>query len=212
MRVATGITRIVNGQLIDGTGSAPVRDAVVMVDDRRITYAGPAIGAPVSATDVQQIDANGGTIMPGLVESHFHATYYNVLHLEDLDIKYPPEMVALQTTFNSRMALECGYTSARSAGCLFNTDVWLAEAIETDMVPGPRFVPGGQEICGAGGVMDWNPDFRKIGMEGVIIVVDGVDSARSAARRLVKAKIRRRRKLPGTASRMGRRAVDSFPL
>jgi len=34
--------------------------------------------------------------------------------------------------------------------------------------------------------MDWNPEFRKIGMEGVIIVVDGADEARSAARRLVK--------------------------
>jgi imidazolonepropionase-like amidohydrolase len=94
MRVATGITHIFNGQLIDGTGAEPVRDAVVVVDDGRISYAGPAIRAPQLAIDVQQIDAQGGTIMPGLIESHFHATYYNVLHLEDLDIKYPPEMVA----------------------------------------------------------------------------------------------------------------------
>ena len=176
MRIATGITRVFNGDLIDGTGSAPVRDAVVVVDNGRISYAGPAIGAPSLPTDVHEIDARGGTIMPGLIESHFHATYYNVLVLEDLDIKYPPEMVALQSTFNSRMALECGYTSARSAGCLFNTDVWLAEAIDSDIVVGPRFIPGGQEICGAGGLMDWNPEFRKIGMEGVIIVVDGPDS------------------------------------
>ncbi len=186
MRTEAGVTRIFNGQLVDGTGSPPTRDAIVMVDNGRITYAGPAAGAPAQAPNAQQIDANGGTIMPGLIESHFHATYFNVLHLEDLDIKYPPEMVALQTTFNSRMALECGYTSARSAGCLFNIDVWLAEAIETDMVPGPRFIPGGQEICGVGGLMDWNPDFRKIGMEGVVLLVNGVDAARSAVRRLVK--------------------------
>jgi imidazolonepropionase-like amidohydrolase len=186
MRGATGITHILNGDLIDGTGTAPVRDAVVVVDNDRIRYAGPAIGAPPLANDAREIDAKGGTIMPGLIESHFHATYFNVLVLEDLDIKYPPEMVALQSTFNSRMALECGYTSARSAGCLFNTDVWLAEAIDSDIVVGPRFIPGGQEICGAGGLMDWNPEFRKIGMEGVIIVVDGPDQARSAARRLVK--------------------------
>ena len=108
MRAGAGITRIFNGQLIDGTGTAPVRDAVVVVDGDRISYAGPAIGAPQLASDAQQIDAKGGTIMPGLIESHFHATYYNVLNLEDLDIKYPPEMVALQSTFNSRMALECG--------------------------------------------------------------------------------------------------------
>jgi imidazolonepropionase-like amidohydrolase len=186
MRFEPGYTRIHNGQLVDGTGAAPVRDAVVVIDNGRISYAGPAEGSPSVPAGVREIDANGGTIMPGLVEAHFHATYFNVLVLEDLDIKYPPEMVALQSTFNARMALECGYTSARSAGCLFNTDVWLAEAIDSDIVVGPRFVPGGQEICGAGGLMDWNPEFRKIGMEGVIIVVDGPDEARSAARRLVK--------------------------
>jgi imidazolonepropionase-like amidohydrolase len=186
MRFEPGYTRIHNGQLVDGTGAAPVRDAVVVIDNGRISYAGPAAGSPSVPAGVREIDANGGTIMPGLVEAHFHATYFNVLVLEDLDIKYPPEMVALQSTFNARMALECGYTSARSAGCLFNTDVWLAEAIDSDIVVGPRFVPGGQEICGAGGLMDWNPEFRKIGMEGVIIVVDGPDEARRAARRLVK--------------------------
>ncbi|MDH3704706.1 MAG: amidohydrolase family protein, partial [Acidimicrobiia bacterium] len=124
--------------------------------------------------------------MPGLIEAHWHATYHNIVALEELDIAYPPETVALHAAFNARLALECGYTSARSAGCLFNTDVALAAAIDSDLVPGPRFVPGGQEICGAGGLMDWNPEFRKIGMEGVILVVDGPDQARSAARRLVK--------------------------
>ena len=48
MRIATGTSRIFNGQLIDGTGAAPVRDAVVVVDGGRITYAGPAAGAPVT--------------------------------------------------------------------------------------------------------------------------------------------------------------------
>jgi imidazolonepropionase-like amidohydrolase len=106
--------------------------------------------------------------------------------LEDLDIAHPPETVAIHAAFNAKVALECGYTAARSAGCLFNIDVALAAGIDSDLVPGPRFVPSGQEICGAGGLMDWNPEFRKIGMEGVILVVDGADQARSAARRLVK--------------------------
>lgn len=132
------------------------------------------------------IDATGTTVIPGLVEAHWHASYFNIQVLEELDIAHPPETVSLHAAFNARLALECGYTSARSAGCLFNTDVALAAAIDADLLPGPRFVPGGQEICGAGGLMDWNPEFRKIGMEGVILVVDGPDQARSAARRLVK--------------------------
>jgi len=34
--------------------------------------------------------------------------------------------------------------------------------------------------------MDWNPDFRKIGMEGLVLLVNGPDEARVAVRKLVK--------------------------
>lgn len=34
--------------------------------------------------------------------------------------------------------------------------------------------------------MDWNPEFRKIGMEGLILLVSGADEARAAVRKLVK--------------------------
>ena len=34
--------------------------------------------------------------------------------------------------------------------------------------------------------MDWNPEFRKIGMEGLILLVNGPDEARKAVRKLVK--------------------------
>ena len=77
-----------------------------------------------------RIDAHGGTILPGLVEAHFHPTYFNVAALEDLDIKYPVEYVTLLASANARLALECGYTAARSGGSLFNIDVWLKKAIE----------------------------------------------------------------------------------
>lgn len=34
--------------------------------------------------------------------------------------------------------------------------------------------------------MDWNPEFRKIGMEGLVFIINGVEDARSAVRALVK--------------------------
>jgi len=120
------------------------------------------------------------------VEAHFHPTYFNVAALEDLDIKYPVEYVSMLAACNARLALECGYTSARSGGSLFNIDVWLKKAIESDLMIGPRLASSGREICGAGGLMDWNPDFRKIGMEGLILLVNGPDEARRAVRQLVK--------------------------
>jgi imidazolonepropionase-like amidohydrolase len=186
MKTAEGTTVVRNGQLIDGTGAAPVPEAVVVIESGRIAYAGPAAGAPQVGPDAGVIDARGGTIMPGLVEAHFHPTYFNVAALEDLDIKYPVEYVTLLAACNAKLALECGYTAARSGGSLFNIDVWLKRAIENDLVPGPRLAASGREICGVGGLMDWNPDFRRIGMEGLVLLINGPDEARAAVRKLVK--------------------------
>src|SRR5437763_110424 len=44
----------------------------------------------------------------------------------------------------------------------------------------------GREICGAGGLMDWNPDHLKLGMEGLILLINGPDEGRRAVRKLVK--------------------------
>ena len=196
MKLASGRTVVTNGQLIDGTGAPPIPNAELVIEDGRIAYAGPRRAGfqPASHTEspagtmpaLQQIDARGGTIMPGLVEAHFHPTYFNVAALEDLDIKYPVEYVTLLAAANAKLALECGYTAARSGGSLFNIDVWLKKAIEDDLMPGPRLAASGREICGVGGLMDWNPDYRKIGMEGLVFLVNGPDEARAAVRKLVK--------------------------
>lgn len=186
MKTATGTTIVFNGQLISGTGAAPVTDAALVIRNGRIAYAGPATAAPQLPPDAERIDARGGTIMPGLVEAHFHATYFNIAALEDLDIKYPVEYVSLLSSVNARLALECGYTAARSGGCLFNVDVWLKRAIEEDLIAGPRLASSGREICSAGGLMDWNPEFRKIGMEGLVFIINGQEEARKAVRALVK--------------------------
>jgi imidazolonepropionase-like amidohydrolase len=186
MKTATGTTLIHNGQLIDGNGGPPVQGAAVLVRDGQIAYVGPARGTPTINFNAATIDARGGTIMPGLVEAHYHPTYFNVAALEDLDIKYPVEYVTLLAAANAKLALECGYTAARSGGSLFNIDVWLKKAIENDLIPGPRLAASGREICGVGGLMDWNPDYRKIGMEGLVLLVNGPDEARAAVRKLVK--------------------------
>lgn len=186
MKTATGFTVISNGQLVDGNGGALVRDGVLLIQDGRISYAGPVAQAPPFPPGAQRIDARGGTIMPGLVEAHYHPTYFNVAALEDLDIKYPVEYVTLLASVNAKLALECGYTAARSGGSLFNIDVWLKKAIENDLVLGPRLTASGREICGVGGLMDWNPDYRRIGMEGLVLLVNGPDEARAAVRKLVK--------------------------
>ncbi|MEX0676893.1 MAG: amidohydrolase family protein [Pirellulales bacterium] len=186
MKTARGTTIIEHGQLVDGTGAAAVPEAAVVIRDGRIAYAGRAAGAPEVGPDATHLDAQGGTILPGLVEAHFHPTYFNVANLEDLDVKYPVEYVTLLAAANARLALACGYTAARSGGSLFNIDVWLKKAIEEELTPGPRLAASGREICGVGGLMDWNPDFRKIGMGGLVLLINGPDEGRRAVRKLVK--------------------------
>ena len=186
MKSAQGVTVIANGRLVDGNGGPPVDDAVVVVKDGKISYAGAAKGAPEVPQGAARIDAKGGTIIPGLVEAHFHPTYFNVAELADLDVKYPVEYVTILATCNAKLALECGYTAARSGGSLHNIDVWMKKAIEADIIPGPRLAASGREICGAGGLMDWNPDHMKLGMEGLILLINGPEEGRRAVRKLVK--------------------------
>ncbi len=66
-----GVVAIVNGTLVDGTGAPPVPDGVLLVQGDRILAAGPrsTFAIPRGAT---QIDARGGTILPGFINAHVH--------------------------------------------------------------------------------------------------------------------------------------------
>ena len=62
---------LVGAQLIDGTGSAPVADSVVVIRDGRIASAGTREATAVPA-GAEVIDVTGKTIIPGLVNLHVH--------------------------------------------------------------------------------------------------------------------------------------------
>ena len=185
MKTATGTTVITNGTLVDGTGAAPVPDAAVVVRDGRITYAGPCGRATSRPTRRRSTPAAARSCRAWSRPTSTRRTSTSPRSKTSTS-STRSRYVTLLAAPNTRLALECGYTAARSGGSLFNIDVWLKKAIEDDLVPGPRLAPSGREICGVGGLMDWNPDYRKIGMEGLILVINGPDEARSAVRKLVK--------------------------
>ncbi len=62
---------IVGGTLIDGTGHDPVPNSVVVIENGRITAAGPASSVQIPA-GAQKVDARGKTILPGLWDMHAH--------------------------------------------------------------------------------------------------------------------------------------------
>ena len=59
----------VNGLLIDGTGCEPIEKSLVLVDGKKIVYAGESKEVPA---DYEVRDISGKTIMPGLIDSHLH--------------------------------------------------------------------------------------------------------------------------------------------
>ena len=68
---AQGIRAVVGGTLIDGTGSAPVRDAVVLIREGRIHCAGSRAKCQVPR-GAARFDARGLWIIPGLIDAHVH--------------------------------------------------------------------------------------------------------------------------------------------
>lgn len=60
---------LVNGTL--HTPPAPVEDAVIAMEEGNITYAGPRSGIEIPP-EAEQLDAQGGNIIPGLIDVHFH--------------------------------------------------------------------------------------------------------------------------------------------
>lgn len=66
-----GSLAIVGGTLIDGTGSAPVADSVVLIDRGRIISAGPRSHVKIPK-GARVLDARGKYLLPGLWDMHAH--------------------------------------------------------------------------------------------------------------------------------------------
>lgn len=62
---------LVGATLVDGTGAAPVRDAVVVVREGKIDCAGSRAACPVPS-GVDRVDLAGLWITPGLIDAHVH--------------------------------------------------------------------------------------------------------------------------------------------
>ncbi len=65
------VRAIVGGTLVDGTGGAPVADAVVVIAGGKIACAGTRAACPVpKGADV--LDVRGSWVTPGLIDAHVH--------------------------------------------------------------------------------------------------------------------------------------------
>ncbi len=64
---------IVGSTIIDGTGTAPIKNGTIVIHDHKIVEVGPSDQVQL-APDVAQIDASGKFTIPGIIDSHIHVT------------------------------------------------------------------------------------------------------------------------------------------
>jgi len=68
----TSVIAIVGARLIDGRGGDPIEDAIVIVRGSKIVAAGPRNQVAIPP-EAQRLDAEGLSVLPGLIDSHFHS-------------------------------------------------------------------------------------------------------------------------------------------
>ena len=115
-----------NVRLVDGTGAAAVDRARIVIDGDRIDRIGPAASTAVPE-DAQTIDLSGFTIIPGLIDLHFH-------------IENEPKLALRQ--------LSHGITAFRDPGQWNEKFIELRRLIAADQLPGPRIFTTGPHIDG----------------------------------------------------------------
>lgn len=175
--------------LLDPATGETIRGGVtVLIEDGRVTRSGrrDQVPAPAGATVV---DAEGLTVLPGLVDAHVHLCVEgNGLSLDEM-LQTPPSLNVLRAVRACRQTLEAGFTTVRDAG---GTPHAVRLAVERGFFPGPRMVLAIQVLSQTGGHADGRfpcgvdlPLATAPDLPGS--VVDGVEPMRKRVRELIRA-------------------------
>jgi imidazolonepropionase-like amidohydrolase len=165
--------------LLPGSGE-PVRDGVVVLDSGRISYAGPAAGAPDTPGAATTREA---TVMPGLWDCHGHFMGSRTFDLGQLPLE-PLALRAARSARDLRAALDAGVTSVREVGGL---GIHLVRAVADGVLDGPAIYAAGAILSTTGGHGDLHAyplplldDFARL--TGELRLADGPDECARAVR------------------------------
>jgi imidazolonepropionase-like amidohydrolase len=136
------------GTLIDGTGAAPVANAVVVMQGDRILDAGSSsrVQPPAGA---RVVSVEGLYVVPGLIDLHLHFTQQrgdDFGRYRDSDAAS-----AIRGMLLIDQLLDGGITAVRDMGTRNDLALKLKEAVERRMIQGPRIFWSGQLIASRGG-------------------------------------------------------------
>jgi imidazolonepropionase-like amidohydrolase len=174
------------GRLIDGTGSEPIDDAVVIIKNDQIEAVGPpqTVQAPVEA---EVIEAGGKTIIPGLIDAHLHL--FGSSSMNQLTWFFDdPYLRAMRSVTDIWKIIDAGFTTVRDLGNI--NAIFLREAVNEGSCVGPRIVACGRAISQTGGhsdILHSIPVEMGTDRMGVGRIADGVAEVRQAAREQLRA-------------------------
>lgn len=136
-----------NVRIFDGKGSSLSAPTNVLVRGNIIAAIGPAVGGPGATT----IEGAGRTLMPGLIDAHWHTTLVRPTPEQAIfgDIGFTNLIAGIEAT----ATLMRGFTTVRDMG---GPSFGLKQAIDMGAIAGPRIWPAGAMIT----ITSGHGDFR----------------------------------------------------
>jgi len=145
---------IVGGSLIDATGAAPKRGYAVVIEGDTITRVGPA-GDVAVPDGARIIDADGMTVMPGIINSNQHLQLNPLYPASTADLPLEVLKARWEETF-ARMPrrafvyLMQGVTSMRQTSGPRDRLLSIKKRIDSGEIAGPRIFLGGALFMSVG--------------------------------------------------------------
>jgi imidazolonepropionase-like amidohydrolase len=173
---SSNVKALVGGTLIDGYGSTPIRNSVVIIEGERIKAVGQ-VGTITIPAGAEVISTEGMSVLPGLWDMHVHLMINGHSDYAHWDKTYPPLMESVIMPASAKQLLMAGVTSARDLGGPLKASLAVRDRIRKGEIPGPTLYVSGPFI-------QHEP---YPGTEYVRWGVKGVDDARAKVRTLAEA-------------------------
>ena len=143
---------IQSDRLIDGSGSIPAQNGVIVIENDKISKI--CASSELTEADKNQaeiISVPGGSILPGFIEMHSHIHCSSEADAYEHITTESNETFLLRGTQAVRSALASGVTTMRDLGSRNEVVFPLREGITNGIIPGPRLLVAGTPITTTGG-------------------------------------------------------------
>jgi imidazolonepropionase-like amidohydrolase len=139
------VKALVGGTLIDGYGSTPIRNSVVIIEGERIKAVGQ-VGTLAIPSGAEVISTEGMSVLPGLWDMHVHLMINGHSDYAHWDKTYPPQMEPVIMPASARQLLMAGVTSARDLGGPLKASLAVRDRIRKGEIAGPTLYVSGPFI------------------------------------------------------------------